>query len=561
MKCIRTWLMLLACIILLGCSKDDSPTTSYGSLEGKITEQQTNKPISNALMVLTPADKKSTTDNNGNYKFQSLEAGKYTLKVEVDGYSSITRQITITPNETTKCDIQLSPITSKTIKLSPAELNFGDEITELTVTITNEASSVANWSVILGDNNWLTASPQSGNLDANKSATINFIVDRELISEETDATIYIDAFNKKHPISITCLPTPPRGELIIAPTSINFGDTTIEQILELKNVGTGNVEWYISDIADETISTYANEGIIEPDGIMNLRVWLDRDKLVEDLSSTITISDQNGDYTIEVSAQLNSAGANINNKICYTSKYDDIITPTEKDAFGASIVFNTYENGIGVITINGEVTQIGNRAFNNRYELTSIIIPEGVETIGLMAFNGCTSLASIDIPSSVKSIESNAFSSCEALSSITLPEGITTINIGTFAYCKGLKNITIPESVTTIKNTAFSYCSNLESIYLPSNLEVIELNTFNNCTSLKSVTIPTGVTSIGDKTFSGCSSLDKVYCKPTTPPALGEGSFSGNDNITIYVPIESVNIYKEANGWKGYADKIAGGDF
>ena len=58
------------------------------------------------------------------------------------------------------------------------------------------------------------------------------------------------------------------------------------------------------------------------------------------------------------------------------------------------------------------VTSIGDRAFNNCWDLTSITIPEGVTSIGEYAFSGCSGLTSITIPEGVTSIGENAFDGC-----------------------------------------------------------------------------------------------------------------------------------------------------
>lgn len=57
--------------------------------------------------------------------------------------------------------------------------------------------------------------------------------------------------------------------------------------------------------------------------------------------------------------------------------------------------------------------------------------------------------------------------------------------------------------------------------------------------------------------FYGCSNLRSVYCKSLNPPRVGPYPFNGNaSDRKIYVPSASVNIYKEADGWKDYADYI-----
>lgn len=91
----------------------------------------------------------------------------------------------------------------------------------------------------------------------------------------------------------------------------------------------------------------------------------------------------------------------------------------------------------------------------------------------------------------------------------------------------------------------------------------IGVDSLRDCSSLTSVIIPDSVTTIENSVFSGCSSLTSVYCKPTTPPVLGN-TFVFYDNASdrkIYVPAESVDAYKSADRWSDYADAIVGYNF
>jgi len=115
--------------------------------------------------------------------------------------------------------------------------------------------------------------------------------------------------------------------------------------------------------------------------------------------------------------------------------------------------------------------------------------------------------------------------------------------------------------VTEIGDYAFRGCTNMRSITLPSSLTSISRYTFMYCSSLGSVTIPASVTSIGGGAFYGCSSLTRITCNATTPPTLDSwgGSsdhFDLTNNCPIYVPEESVSIYKAATGWSKYASRI-----
>lgn len=71
------------------------------------------------------------------------------------------------------------------------------------------------------------------------------------------------------------------------------------------------------------------------------------------------------------------------------------VIPDGYAGFGANIISNTYENGNGVITFDGDVTLIGNSAFIECESLTSITIPESVTDIADYAFYNCSSLKSV----------------------------------------------------------------------------------------------------------------------------------------------------------------------
>ena len=92
----------------------------------------------------------------------------------------------------------------------------------------------------------------------------------------------------------------------------------------------------------------------------------------------------------------------------------------------------------GTVIFNGitySVTSIHQYAFQGCDGLTSISIPDGVESIGYCAFDDCENLTSVTIPESVTSIGGFAFNDCENLTSVTIPEGVTSIGGWAFANC------------------------------------------------------------------------------------------------------------------------------
>ena len=249
------------------------------------------------------------------------------------------------------------------------------------------------------------------------------------------------------------------------------------------------------------------------------------------------------------------------------------------------------------ITIPDSVTSIGRYAFRYCSSLTSITIPNGVTTIGNNAFQSCPSLTSVTVPNSLTTIGYFAFSDCTNLTEFkgkfasedgrsliidgvlnsfapaglieyTIPNSVTSIADYAFSYCSSLTSVTIPDSVTTIGYWAFWNCENLTSVIIPDSVTTIGEYAFESCSSLTSVTIPDSVTLIGRWAFCNCNSLASVYCKAITPPAISIGyysnweAFGANTSARkIYVPAESVEVYKTADGWSEYASNIVGYNF
>ena len=124
-----------------------------------------------------------------------------------------------------------------------------------------------------------------------------------------------------------------------------------------------------------------------------------------------------------------------------------------------------------------------------------------------------------------------------------------------------MTSVTIRNGVTSIGDIAFSGCSSLTSITIPDSVTSIGVQAFSGCSSLTNITIPDSITSIAGSTFNGCNNLTGIYCKPTIPPTLNALSIENPTHRKIYVPTESVDTYKAAEGWKKYADNIIGYEF
>ena len=132
------------------------------------------------------------------------------------------------------------------------------------------------------------------------------------------------------------------------------------------------------------------------------------------------------------------------------------------------------------------------------YGMSSITVPSEVKynkktykvtSIDRDAIKRESALTSITIPNTVLWIGEWAFYDWENLTSVTLPGSLRRIERGVFNNCKSLKQITLPEGITQISPLAFGDCENLTSIVLPSSIDFISTSAFDNCNSLKTVTV------------------------------------------------------------------------
>ena len=180
------------------------------------------------------------------------------------------------------------------------------------------------------------------------------------------------------------------------------------------------------------------------------------------------------------------------------------------------------------ININGtswKVTSIGAKAFANKWTLTSLIIPEGVNEIGSSCFESCSSLR-ITLPDSIKKLGDFA------LSGVTLnkvPKDLIEIGECAFDYSK-FEIDTIIINADLISNSSFYGCSGIKSVILKGNLKSIPTYCFSWCESLESIVLPSTIEEIGEGAFEGCSNLKTIYVNSENATAITDLGFTKMDD-------------------------------
>lgn len=150
--------------------------------------------------------------------------------------------------------------------------------------------------------------------------------------------------------------------------------------------------------------------------------------------------------------------------------------------------------------------EIGDSAFSNCTNLTTVELGDGVTQIGTNAFIRCTQISSITIGSRVSSIGKNAFNGCTALTNANIGSG--AIGESAFNGCPNLATVELGGGVTSIGRNAFLKCTALTSMNIGSSVKIIESYAFSACSSLSEVTI--SAAQIGNQAFRSADALKKV---------------------------------------------------
>lgn len=201
------------------------------------------------------------------------------------------------------------------------------------------------------------------------------------------------------------------------------------------------------------------------------------------------------------------------------------------------------------VILPSNTSGIGNNAFTNCTNLTTLNITDGVKFIGNYAFQGCAKLQEIKLPVGLTSIGSNAFDGCTALSSIVIPDNVKTMGAYIFQNCTGLKSAKLTDNLEIIPFGLFHKCKNLKAANIPQNCTKISTYSFQNC-GLDSVIIPKSVKKIEESAFWNCPFTHGVYVMSEMPPEYD--SKASRKNTTLYVPKGCIERYSLSPGWKEF---------
>ena len=228
----------------------------------------------------------------------------------------------------------------------------------------------------------------------------------------------------------------------------------------------------------------------------------------------------------------------------------------EADAVGVGE--NAFYSAHKLKTVDGKISQLGERAFSGAEALKAVKLADGMTEIPNHAFSDCISLEEISIPSTVTSIGYYSFNNNSSLTRVEfLGNNIKTIGYDAFARTTKLRSITLPEGLERIEFDAF-YKSGITSVYIPASVTYIASGIFDDCGNLNTI-----VVNDNNQTFFDISDMvllkyeysdivllrgTKYFAIPVGTTRIDSGAFSGITTLMnpIVIPDSVRSIYGRA---------------
>ena len=279
------------------------------------------------------------------------------------------------------------------------------------------------------------------------------------------------------------------------------------------------------------------------------------------------------------------------------------VTSVQWDAFSNTLIEEVYlpeslqEVGPYAFAINEKLKKFHGPSRYVSNDGMCMYVEDYLGQRWLVAFASGAGLQSYTIPDGIMGLENYSFYYAEELTELTIPGSVTTIasahvfegsynierlngpnvlgdgrsyvfdNRLFYVADKGIVEYTVPDDIEFLGYQAFAMKQNLESVVVTDN--VISVDSygylFNDSPNLKTVTISARMKNLGWDPFNGSPKLESVYLRAPIPPSVYHNSAesipTAFENLTIYVPEESLDAYMSSSYWEPYQGCLEGYDY
>ncbi len=191
------------------------------------------------------------------------------------------------------------------------------------------------------------------------------------------------------------------------------------------------------------------------------------------------------------------------------------------------------------------VVEIAGYAFAYRYGITSISLHEGLKTIGEEAFNELNNVTSLIIPASVDSICGSYTTHLGAMAALKE----ISVAKGNGKYCTVDGVLFTKDMKTLVKYPA---AKAVHEYVIPDGITSIFSQAFRRCQA-KAIVIPESVTKISYLSFDDGDALNRITCKAMVPPEIiadyPDAGLSCLYDYDLYVSYKAIDMYRQSTIW------------
>ena len=189
------------------------------------------------------------------------------------------------------------------LSISPITLPFEDNLTQLTVSIKDSGQDTLRWEMST-DEDWISLSSSTGSTFKETDLVIVTVDRTNLQPGNYIGIISVTSNGGDQELNAT-LSKNSNPTLSVFPQTFDFGETTIQDFLVIRNIGTGSLEWSITDDQDWlTSSLTTNSTTTSSDTVY---VTVNRSGLAGgEYTGNIFISSNGGDNDVSVGMKVSN---------------------------------------------------------------------------------------------------------------------------------------------------------------------------------------------------------------------------------------------------------------
>lgn len=329
MKVLR-FVYIISIFLATSCAKDIVDLT--GDIKGTVKDYKTGELISNCGVSLSPGGKSTSTNQYGEFSFNDLEAGDYTLSFSKSGYDDETKDVAVVAGQVSSTSVMLQKSSSKVGSIIGCVKDYNDArlISNCQVSLSPGGKTYTTSSDGKYEFNGLTPGEyslsfsKSGYTEDSKSVTVK-------AGEETTADCLLKA----------------KSSFSLSETSYDFGDLEDNKTFYCYNNSSSDCSYSISNIP-KWLTFSKTEGTVKYDSNDSFTVTVDRTKVGE------------GAYTQTVNVAFSGkSSGTVTLKL--SMKKVVITTPTVKTGNSASnITQNSFDiSGTIVATGGAQIIEYG----------------------------------------------------------------------------------------------------------------------------------------------------------------------------------------------------------